>query len=343
MKPRPNAGTGGDPGPVESRNARHRTTNRKDNDGQTSVQRHPGGSPGATRGGKATRNKGNESTTTASRANTSARARAQAAGERKGERTTRAPEDTSPSRSGTTNEPKSRPTPRAPSRRPTHGEDRKGGGKTTDSKESRENESVSAAGTTNRDAKAGAQNGADDRGDKRERRRPKTTGPSKDDQRTGRHETPPGEKEEPATKRTPGDHRRATRIHRRRPQTGAPSASGGGVIPSPAPGGSPAQRRRGSVRGGRHAAGSGGSDRRGVHARRRAHEGHPCYAEPDDRDPRRARPGGIIWEPGERQEKPMRTTAHCKEALTSQGGGRGGGAGIRRAKPEAAATARAQP
>jgi len=185
-------------------------------DRQTSAQRHPGGSPGPTRGGEAARNKSDESTTTTSssnspgRADTSARARAQPTGERKGERPTRAPEDTRASRSGTANEPNSRPTPEVPPRRPTHGEDRKVGGQTTDSKESRENESVSAPGTTDRDAKVGAQNGTDDRGDKRERRRPKTTGPSKDDQRTGRHETPPGEKEESARKRTPGDHRRAT-------------------------------------------------------------------------------------------------------------------------------------
>jgi hypothetical protein len=98
--PRPNAGTGGDPTPAKSRNARHLTSNRKDNYRQTSAQRLTGGSPGPTRGGIAARNKSNESTTTTSssnspgRANTSARTRAQAAGKRKGERTTGAPEDT---------------------------------------------------------------------------------------------------------------------------------------------------------------------------------------------------------------------------------------------------------
>ncbi|MGB6420833.1 MAG: hypothetical protein WBF05_03250, partial [Anaerolineales bacterium] len=41
---------------------------------------------------------------------------------------------------------------------------------------------------------------------------------------------------------------------------------------------------------------------------------------PDGCDPRRVRPGGIIWEPGERKEKPMWTTVHFKEALASSGG-----------------------
>ena len=104
--PRPNARTGGDPRPAERRKARHRAPNRKNDDGQTSAQRHPGGSPGPTRGGSAARNKSNESTTTTGgkhspgRTNTGARARAQAAGERKRERTTRAPEHPRPSRSG---------------------------------------------------------------------------------------------------------------------------------------------------------------------------------------------------------------------------------------------------